>query len=188
MTTLARWSIPMYYGGQPFGVKGRIVYEPIQGAVTARLRGPVSPFPDVQVQLAPGRVPALFLVNRGAQPVVVTGRDGEPFLRLGPNGAEVNRRSPTWADDARAQGQDLTVASAVVDPAAPPDWGPAAGTQTYSWLEFRGLYGRDRPPRSVLEGGKTAVLRSWTVPLEQGGRRVELRGETVWKPVSRSKG
>jgi hypothetical protein len=26
------------------------------------------------------------------------------------------------------------------------------------------------------------------VPLEQGGRRVELRGETVWKPVSRRGG
>jgi hypothetical protein len=59
-------------------------------------------------------------------------------------------------------------------------------SQTYSWLEFRGLYERDRPPRRVLEGGKTAVLRAWTVPLEQDGRRVELRGETVWKPVSRT--
>jgi hypothetical protein len=31
------------------------------------------------------------------------------------------------------------------------------------------------------------VLRTWTVPLEQDGRRVELRGETVWKPVSRTR-
>jgi hypothetical protein len=37
----------MYYGGQPFGVKGRIVYEPVQGAVTARLRGSTRPFRDV---------------------------------------------------------------------------------------------------------------------------------------------
>ncbi len=186
-TTLAHWSIPMYYGGQPFDVEGRIVYQPIQGAVTARLRGPAQPFTGVQVQLAPGRVPALFLVNRGAEPVTVIGRDGEPFLRLGPDGAEVNRRSPTWADDARAQGEDLAVAAAVVDPTAPPDWAPVAGTQAYSWLEFRGLYQRDRPPRRVVEAGKTAILRAWTVPLELGGRRVELEGETVWQPVSRSK-
>jgi hypothetical protein len=26
------------------------------------------------------------------------------------------------------------------------------------------------------------VLRTWAVPLEQDGRRVELRGETIWKP------
>lgn len=127
-------------------------------------------------------------MNRAAEPVTVTGREGELFLRLGPNGAEVNRRSPTWADDARAQGQDHTVAAAVVDPSAPPDWAPVTGTQAYSWLEFRGLYERDRPPRRVLEAGKTAVLRAWTVPLEQAGRRAELRGETVWKPVSRAGG
>ena len=184
--TLARWSVPFSYGAQPFAVKGRIVYEPVRGAVTARLRGPVQPFPDVGVQLAPGRVPALFLVNRGAEPVVVAGQDGEPFVRVGPNGAEVNRRSPTWADDARAQ--DLTAAAAVVDPTAPPDWAPVAAGTGYSWLEFRGLYERDRPPRRVVDAGKTAVLHRWTVPLEQGGRRVELRGETVWKPVSRPRG
>lgn len=186
MTTLARWSVPFDYGGQAVEVRGRVVYEPVRGAVTTRLRGSTRPFRDVEVQLAPGRVPALFLVNRGAEPVVVTGRDGEPFLRVGRDGAEVNRRSPTWADDARAQGQDLTVAAAVVDPTAPPDWAPATATQTYSWLEFRGLYERDRPPRRVVEAGKTAVLRAWKVPLEQGGRHVALRGETVWKPVSRA--
>ena len=185
MKTLARWSVPFDYGGRSVTAGGRIVYEPLRGAVTTRLRGPDRPFRDVHVQLAPGRVPALFLVNRGRQAVVVTGRDGEPFLRLGPDGAEVNRRSPTWADGARAQGQDLTIAASVVDPNAPPDWMWVAGTQTYSWLEFSGLYERDRPPRRVLEAGKTTVLRAWTVPLEQDGRRVELRGETVWKPVSR---
>ena len=187
-TTLARWSVPFSYGEQAFRVHGRIVYQPLRGAVTARLRGPVQPFPDVGVQLAPGRVPALFLVNRGAEPVVVTGRAGEPFLRLGPEGAEVNRRSPTWADDARAQGRDLTAAAAVVDPAAPPDWAPVASSPSYSWLEFRGLYERGRPPRRIVDAGKTSVLHTWTVPLEQGGRRVELEGETVWKPVTRPGG
>jgi len=186
--TLARWSIPFFSGGQPFRVRGRIVYQPLRGAVTARLRGPARPFPDVGVQLAPGRVPALFLVNRGAEPVVVTGRAGEPFVRVGPNGAEVNRRSPTWTDDARAQGQDLTAAAAAVDPAAPPDWVPAGSSPSYSWLELRGLYERERPPRRVVDAGRTVVLRTWTVPLEQAGRSVELRGETVWTPVSRRGG
>jgi hypothetical protein len=101
-------------------------------------------------------------------------------------GRPVKQAEWSWAEDARAQGQDLTVAAAVADPTAPPEWAPAAGTQTYSWLEFRGLYERDRPPRRVLDARKTAVLRAWTVPLEQDGRRVELRGETVWKPVSRA--
>ena len=100
------------------------MYEPVRGAVTTRLRGSTRPFRDVEVQLAPGRVPALFLVNRGADPVVVTGREGEPFLRLGPNGAEVNRRSPTWADDARAlwdRSEELTGLTFPLTPAPTPN-------------------------------------------------------------------
>src|SRR5215203_2969551 len=60
MTTLARWSVPFDYGGQAVEVRGRVVYEPVRGAVTTRLRGSTRPFRDVEVQLAPGRVPALF--------------------------------------------------------------------------------------------------------------------------------
>jgi len=181
--TLAEWTVSLDYGGQPVTARGRIVYERQRGAVSARLRGPARPFRDVTAQLAPGRVPALYVTNRGAEPVVVLGRDGEPFVRVGPGGAEVNRHSSTWADNARAQGQDLAVAAAVVDPGAPPEWTLVRSAPNYSWLEFRGLYERDRPPRRVLKSGETKVLRAWTVPIEQGGRRVELRGETVWKPL-----
>jgi hypothetical protein len=184
--TLAEWTVPLDYGGLPVTAKGRVVYEPERGAVSARLLGPAQPFAGVTAQLAPGRVPALFLANHSATPVVVVGREGEEFARVGPDGVEVNRRSPTWADNARAQDQELTIGGAVVDASAQPDWTPVTSTPSYSWLEFRGLYERDRPPRRVRDGGKTAVLRAWTIPLEQDGRRVELRGETVWKPVTRS--
>jgi hypothetical protein len=183
-TTLAEWTVPFEYGGVPVTASGRVVYEPERGAVSARLRGPARPFRDVAVQLAPGRVPALFLSNRGTHPVMVLGRDGEPFARVGADGVEVNRHSPTWADNARAQGQDLTVAASVVDPGAPPEWAAVTSAPSYSWLEFRGLYARDQPPRRVLDGDETAVLREWAVPLERDGRRVHVRGETVWTPVT----
>jgi hypothetical protein len=182
--TLAEWTVPFDYGGHRVSASGRIVYEPERGAVSARLLGPVQPFAGVTAQLAPGRVPALFLANSSASPVVVIGRDGEPFARVGAAGVDVNRHSLTWADNARAQGHDLALGGAVVDASAPPDWVPATSAPSYSWLEFRGLYEHDRPPRRVLDGRKTATLRAWTVPLEQDGRRVELRGETIWKPVS----
>ena len=183
--TLGTWSVPFDYDGRSVTARGRIVYERVRGAVTTRLRGPVRPFREVAVQLAPGRVPALFLSNRGDEPVVVLGASGEPFLRVGEDGTEVNRHSPTWADNARARGQDLAVAAAVADPGALPEWAPETATPAYSWLEFRGLYTREQPPRRVLEGQKTAVLRAWAIPLVRGGRRVDLQGETVWKPVKR---
>jgi hypothetical protein len=84
--------------------------------------------------------------------------------------------------------QSRRSSAGVVDPTTPADWAPVAAGTAYSWPEFRGLYERDPPPRGVVDAGKTAVLHTWTVPLEQGGRRVELQGETVWEPVTRASG
>src|SRR5690349_14377772 len=38
----------------------------------------------------------LELTNRGAEPVELLARTGEPWLRIGPAGVEANVRSPTW--------------------------------------------------------------------------------------------
>lgn len=180
---LARFRVPFEYGGQPVIARGRVLYEPPRGSVSARLRGRAAPFRDVTVQLAPGKVPGLVLANRGDEPVVVLGAHGEPFLRVGPGGSEVNRHSPTWIDNARARDQDLSTATAVADPKATPDWSLLSTAATISWLEFRGNYERADPPPRVVASGKTAVLRRWSVPIERDGRRATVRGETIWKPL-----
>lgn len=179
---LARWSIPFDYGERRIVARGRIVYAPASGAVTARLRSSDRPFADVGVQLAPGRVPGLFVSNRGPTQIVVVGAGGEPFLRIGPTGTEVNRHSPTWIENARVRGLD--VAQLVADPDAAPDWELLSSAPRASWLEFRGNYERGEPPRSVIDGGNTKVLRRWSVPIERGGRTVNVRGETIWSPVN----
>ena len=178
---LARWSIPFRYGDETVVARGRIVYAPAPGAVTARLQGPERPFDGVAVQLAPGRIPGLYVTNTGPTPVVVVGASGEPFLRIGPDGVEANRHSPTWIDNARARDQDLTAAAAEADPDAAPDWTPVSSSPSTSWLEFRGNYHRGEPPRAVVDKGGTTVLRRWSVPIERGEQRVDVRGETIWR-------
>ena len=150
---LARWSIPFRYGDETVVARGRIVYAPAPGAVTARLQGPERPFEGVAVQLAPGRIPGLYVTNRGTTPVVVLGADDEPFLRIGPDGVEANRHSPTWIDNARARDQDLTAAAAEADPDAAPDWTLVSSSPSTSWLEFRGNYARGAPARGRRRGG-----------------------------------
>jgi hypothetical protein len=183
-STLARWEVPFDYGGQPVTARGRIQYRPDRGRVSAHLVGPSDPFPSVSVQLSAGPVPGLVLRNTGADPVTVYGPTGEPFARVGPAGAEVNRRSPAWVDNARAQERDPAATAAVVDAAAPPEWLVVSSAPTFAWLEFRGAYPDDEPPPRARRSTEPTVLREWSVPVEAGGQRVTVSGQTIWSPTT----
>jgi hypothetical protein len=171
-STLGRWEVPFQYGGEPVTAMGRIEYRPDRGRVSARLVGPADPFPDVTLQLAPGPVPGLVLRNTGAEAVTVFGPGGEPFARVGPAGAEVNRHSPAWVDNARAQERDPAATTGIVDPAAPPEWHSLSDALTFAWLEFRGAY------------PEPTVLLEWSVPVEADGQRVDVQAQTVWTPTA----
>ncbi len=179
--TLADWSVSFDYGGGRVEARGRIEFRPVRGSVTAQLRGSAEPLAGVLVQLSPGRLPALFVRNTGAEPVVVLGAGGEPFLRLGPAGAEVNAHSPTWIDTARALDRDVTVAEAVADVAATPEWVAVSSSPSFTWLEARGAYTREEPPSDVID--RPALLSEWSVPLVRGDEQATIAAETRWQPV-----
>jgi hypothetical protein len=179
--TLATWSVPLEYGGGPVEVTGRIEFRPVRGAVTTQLRGSAEPLPGVLVQLSPGRVPALFARNTGPEPVVVLGAGGEPFLRLGPAGAEVNAHSPTWIETARALDRDVAAAEAVADVNAPPEWVAVSSSPAFTWLESRGAYLPEEPPAAQID--EPAVLVAWSVPLVQGDEQAAIDAETRWQPA-----
>lgn len=84
--------------------------------------------------------------------VVVLGLQGEPFLRIGPDGVEENRRSPTWAASRSLTGR---TAGGPGDPAAAaPDWRRVSTRRTVRWHDERA---RELP------------ARAWSVPLEVDG-------------------
>jgi hypothetical protein len=181
-TTLASWEVAFEYAGEPMTASGRIEYRPAAGRITARLAGADRPLPGVAVQVAPGPVPAVVLRASGTEPVTVLGSEGEPFARIGPGGVEVNRHSPLWVDNARAQERD-PAGTALIDPAAPPDWLALSPATTFTWLEFRGAYPDPDPPRSARRATDPVVLLEWSVPLQVGGRTAQIEGETVWIPA-----
>lgn len=176
---LQDWSVPATLGGEELEVRGHVEYQPILGAIEPRIVSSPQPTPQVQVAILRGRLPGLFLINLGQRPVTVLGREGEPFARIGPDGVEVNVRSPTHFDDRLARG---SVPAVPADPDAPPRWRRVERQPRYAWLDTRALYERGRPPQDIAEGGRETVLRRWTVPLEVGGRRVDVRGTTSWVP------
>jgi hypothetical protein len=171
---LAEWTVPLRYGGQDVAVRGSVRFTPLRGAflVTA------DEAPEgLTVQALPGMLPGLFLSNPDRLPLEVLGREGEPFLRMGPQGVEVNVASRTHVEDRQARGLPTGPPSTaprfeLVDPAA----------TSWTWLDARLRYPQELPPRDVLEAGSSTVVDTWEVPVIRDGVRDALRGTVTWVP------
>jgi hypothetical protein len=173
---VGRWTIPLRFGNAPVGLRGRFRSTPPRtGTFEAHLTSTQDPFPGVRVTLVPGRVPALYLENAGDEPIVVRGAAGEPFLRIGPDGASANVRSPTWQLSGRAE----VVASAPpVDAHAPPAWQVQSPTPRFAWIEFRAA-----PPMGEPHDlSHRTTLRRWAVMLQRGSVTARVSGVVDWVP------
>ena len=141
---------------------------------------------------------AVELVNHGGATVVIEGYDGEPYLRIGPDGVERNRRSPaTYLNDDRFG--DVAIPPDV-DPQAPPDWIHLDDRPRHVWHDHRTHWMSPEPPPFVDAGGLARTLMdmrlvgtigvagddagtfsSWAIPFSVDGERHELRGEMRWQ-------
>lgn len=166
--------IPMRLGARAVEVRGHLEQRTTVPVFASTFVALPDAATGLVVQLLQGRVPGIFLRWSGEGEVVVTGADGEPFARLGPNGAEVNRRSPTWLFSAQAEGQDL--AGLAADPTAAPDWMVVSPTPSFTWLEERA---------AVLDvATDDEQTQAWTVPLTIAGTAAEITGRSTVSVVA----
>ncbi len=125
----------------------------------------------------------LELSNRTDQDVTVLGYEGEPYLRVGPDGVFENRRSPaTYLNRARDAGIEVPAAA---DADASPEWRRLGGGRTARWHDHRAHWMGGGPPPSVRDapGDAHVVLPEWTVPVLLGsGETMEIRGDLRWIP------
>ena len=61
---------------------------------------------------------------------------------------------------------------------------PCGGRPQYGWLETRARYAPEQPPDDVVRRTEPTVLANWTVPLEIGSQRFDLKGRTSWVPFT----
>jgi len=174
------WTVPVRLGPTPLKFTGHVEYRPLRGNIASNLTGPAAPAPGVQAQFLPGRLPGILLSNVGSEPVTVIGKDGRPFLRLGPRGAEVNLRSQTYVEDQIAK-RERPVAATIAGPAV--QWRRISTQTQYAWLDTRTRYARQQPPAAVINGTSKRLLGRWTIPLRLAASRVELKGTTTWVPL-----
>jgi hypothetical protein len=147
----------------------------------------------------------LEVVNESDHVLVVEGYEGEPYLRIGPDGVEHNRRSPaTYLNDDRV-GQRVGTRTGVamppdVDASAPPEWIRIDTEPRAIWHDHRIDWASRQPPDFVEAGplartmmrinlvgvigraGEDAgVFQQWTVPFSLAGEPAVLAGELAWE-------
>jgi hypothetical protein len=182
VAVLGRWTVPFRIGDRPGEIDGRFEYRPPKGSYAAVQKSSITPAAGLKIQVvSASTVPAVFVENFSPDPVVILGRDNEPFARIGPKASEVNVRSPTWAQIQQALGHDP---SAEADAAAEPKWQQVADGPRWEWLEFRAAAPKTDPPDRVIAAGRAVTVRNWSIPYLVGGQRRTIDGVTQFLPVA----
>jgi hypothetical protein len=103
--------------------------------------------------------PALAVDNETGRVVEISGTEGEPFLRIGPDGVFANVESPTVY---RSIDPNATEVPAGVDPAAPPEWVRFSREMRWSWFDPR-----------LVHGSSTG---DWSIPMTVGATKIGVTG------------
>lgn len=116
----------------------------------------------------------------GDPPLVIVGAQGEPMIRLGSGGVEVNVRSPSLFLSTERYGRASMPVTA--DPRAAPRWRRVDSPGPFSWYEHRAHWLRSERPSIVADGTGAKTIFHWRVPALLGNQRVEIVGALDWVP------
>jgi hypothetical protein len=129
--------------------------------------------------VAPGD--RLELVNRTGQEVLVLGYRLEPYLRVGPDGAFENRRSPSAYANRFATPPASTPAE--FDATAAPEWRRIGDRPTVAWRDHRARWTAADPQAvTAAPDRRHVVMPNWQVPMRLGERTLLLEGDVTWVP------
>lgn len=173
----ARWRVGVVVGAWAFAVCAPVAdadpARPTDDRSSVTAITPATPAIDVDVV---GGDSFLELRARPGHAVTVLGYEGEPYLRILPDGVtEVNRRSPAVGINRSRGGGDPDVDA---DASAPPDWRPLpaaerAGPSTLLWHDHRTHWmGGSAAP----DLGPDGLVQDWHVGLLVDGVPVDVAG------------
>lgn len=134
---------------------------------------------SVRVIDAGGR---LELTWHGEGDLIVSGYEGEPYLRVGADGVFTNLRSTaTYLNQSRYATDPIP---ATADNTADPTWSKVAGGRTAKWHDHRAHWMSPQPPPEVLADPdhERVVFPAWTIALDADGTPVTITGDVTWVP------
>jgi len=123
----------------------------------------------------------LELTNRSAATITVLGYEGEPYLRIGPDGTFENVRSPATAINKTVTPTGPPPATA--DPAAAPEWHKVSDAPVARWHDHRAHWLGGEPAVVRNEPNQRHVVMRWNVPLlRDGAPAPAIEGTVTWIP------
>ena len=123
----------------------------------------------------------LEVSNRSGEELLVFGYDGEPYLRIGPDGVLENRNSAAvyLNNDRFAE----TPVPEGVGADAEPEWVEVANAPVYRWHDHRIHWmAQTEPPQVRTDPTAVQVIQDWTVPFTLGGAPFAVHGQLRWIP------
>jgi hypothetical protein len=125
----------------------------------------------------------LRVSNKSGTDLVVLGYDGEPYLRIGPDGVYRNERSPA-AYLNRDRFARISVPLSA-DPGATPEWRHVSPRPAWQWHDHRIQWMGAGPPAQVRSAPKeTHAIFRWNVPGRLGDRSFAVAGRLDYVPPS----
>ncbi len=125
--------------------------------------------------------PELSATNTTPRPLEVLDRFGDPYLRIGPRGAEGNLNSAEFYRSADPSGAARVPARAQ-KPGAEPAWVQLSTDPSWAWFDARVRPDIDTAPADVVAGHRRTTLAVWSIPLQYNGRHARLDGQVVYAP------
>jgi hypothetical protein len=124
----------------------------------------------------------LQLTNTGDRDVVVLGYEGEPYLRVGPQGVFENVRSPAHFLNRTRLNPPPVPPSASSD--AAPRWRKTSGGTSVAWHDHRAHWmSASSPPAVQRDPGRRHLVQEFELTLRAADRTVTVRGDVIWVPA-----
>lgn len=106
----------------------------------------------------------LIVANEGSRVLEITGPEGRPFLRIGPQGVDADFAAQAWYHTQNPGKRPLPETAR--DSAAPADWRTVSKNPSWGWFD----------PRLTATDKDSAGKPIWAVPAKLGGEPVKLTG------------
>ena len=125
----------------------------------------------------------LAVTNESAEELLIFGYEGEPYLRIGPEGVLRNAASPaTYLNETRYGQLTSDLFPPDVGPEMPPRWEQVSTDAGYAWHDHRIHWMAPTLPPQVTDPAKRTFVTQWEVPLQAAGVDHQVTGQLEWVP------